>query len=157
MTGSHRAFLNRIAYSPSFSLRQLAVALSTSSSPIAQDLVNKYNSAVTALRRFRDAHLKIACVYVVARARKAAMEASQAPTPAAAGCPVAAMLKRLEAEGDKDLLAVCPVSGRNMHGEKPAEKAEPIRGTGGTELVTLLRSCRDATTRAMIPVAAGRR
>lgn len=155
MPAPHRAFLNRLASSP-FSLRQFAVSVSTSTLPAAQDVVTKYNAAVASLRRFRDAHLKIACVYVVAQARKAAVEAHQ-PVVAAKGCPVAAMLARLQAEGDQDLLAVCPVSGLNLNGEKkPVEekKSEPIRGTGGTELVALLRSCRDATTRAMIPSGA---
>jgi indoleamine 2,3-dioxygenase len=153
MPSQHRAFLDRIT-SSTFNLRQLAVALSTSSSPVAQDLVNKYNAAVGALRKFRDAHLKIACIYVVAPARKAAIEAQQTLAPPPPTCPVGAMLARLAAEGDADLLAVCPISGLNLNGEKKTtnSSSEPILGTGGTELVTLLRSCRDATTRAMIPV-----
>lgn len=156
MPGPHRAWLNRIAGS-TFSLRQLVVALSSSAAPTAQDVVVRYNTAVGALRKFRDAHLKIACVYVVAQARKAAIEANE-PISAPATCPVGAMLARLAAEGDADLLAVCPISGLNLNGESAdKKKSEPIRGTGGTELVALLRSCRDATTRAMIPVAAARR
>lgn len=156
MPAQHRAFLYRIT-SSTFNLRQLVVALSTSSSPVAQGLVNKYNAAVGALRKFRDAHLKIACVYIVAPARKAAVEAQQTLAPASSTCPVGAMLARLAAEGDADLLAVCPISGLNLNGEKPTttsrSSSEPVIGTGGTELVALLRSCRDATTRAMVPVA----
>jgi len=156
MPAQHRAFLYRLSGS-TFNLRQLAIALSTSSSPVAQDVVNKYNAAVGALRKFRDAHLKIACVYVVAQARKAAVEAQQTLAPAPATCPVGAMLARLAAEGDADLLAVCPISGLNLNGEKKTattkSSSEPVLGTGGTELMATLRSCRDATTRAMIPVA----
>ncbi|KAF8315144.1 IDO-domain-containing protein [Clavulina sp. PMI_390] len=183
--GPHRAFLNHLS-SNTHNVRNFAVSLSqsTSSTPAftaaAQDVIKQYNNAVCALRRFRDAHLKIACVYVVAQAKKAAQlkeveaqenaqEQSQAAKAKAAGCPVAAMLARLEAEGDADLLAAtgrCPVSGvslappiapvipvvRNLGCAGPALK-EPIRGTGGSELVTLLRSGRDATTRAMIPLS----
>lgn len=188
MPAPHRAFLHRLASSP-LSLRQFAVSLSASTTTAttassttafpsaasqthaaAQEVIIKYNAAVAALRKFRDAHLKIACVYVVAQAKKAAAEAAferqeqeqaqqhaqaqaSSSSPSTAGCPVAAMLARLQAEGDADLLAVCPVSGKSL---QAVEKKEPIRGTGGTELVALLRSCRDATTRAMIPTSPSR-
>lgn len=165
MPQAQRAFLARIGSHPTppscpsdtLSVRQLVVALSsTSNSPAAHEVVGKYNGAVAALRRFRDAHLKIACVYIVAQARKAAIEAGtleESPKM----CPVGAMMKRLAAEGDSDLLAVCPISKLNLKGDPSgSEKKEAIRGTGGTELVCLLRSCRDATTRAIIPTNASR-
>lgn len=173
MPAVQRAFLDHIGGS-SFPIRHFAASVSNSISPNAKEVVNKYNSAVIALRKFRDAHLKIACIYVVAQARKAeaaaaaiAAEAAVAPrSPSApSGCPVSAMLVRLAAEGDADLLAVCPVSGVNIKGVRsgsvpaPSEstsqqstKTAPVRGTGGTELVCLLRSCRDSTTRAVIPI-----
>jgi indoleamine 2,3-dioxygenase len=166
MPGVQRRFLEQIGSHPvspssptdSLGVRQLVIALSASSnSPAAHDVVRKYNAAVTALRRFRDAHLKIACIYIVAQARKAAVEAGIVKEPKKT-CPVGAMLRRLAAEGDADLLAVCPISGLNLSDDEqiqlrvPIEPKGPILGTGGTELVTLLRSCRDATTRAMIPV-----
>lgn len=149
MPATQRAFLDRIG-SSNFTLRQFSVSASNSISPCAQEVVTKYNTAVVALRKFRDAHLKIACVYVVAQARKAAAESAPAPPST---CPVGAMLARLAAEGDADLLAVCPISGLNLQSTS-SSKSAPIRGTGGTELMTLLRSCRDATSRAVIPARA---
>ena len=155
-----RSFLERIGSHPTvpssssdtLSVRQLVIALAkTSNSPAALEVVAKFNNAVAALRRFRDAHLKVACVYIVAQARKAAIEAGIVEEQPKM-CPVGAMMRRLAAEGDADLEAVCPISKLNLNGEG-SEKKEAIRGTGGTELVCLLRSCRDATARAIIPTA----
>src|SRR5260370_2055038 len=117
MPSIQRGFLYKLA-SSSFSLRSMAISASqATSSSFAHELATKYNNAVSTMRRFRDAHLKIAGIYVVAQARKAAIEAGrQAVIPA--GCPVSAMLRRMAEEGDADLLAVCPVSGLGL-GDMP--------------------------------------
>ncbi len=150
MPAIQRGFLYKLA-SSSFSLRSMAISASQATSSLAHELVTKYNNAVSTMRRFRDAHLKIAGIYVVAQARKAAIEAGrQAVIPA--GCPVSAMLRRMAEEGDADLLAVCPVSGLGLGDMPKPSPSSCIKGTGGTELVGMLRGNRDSTTRTIIPV-----
>ncbi|KAH7923564.1 Indoleamine 2,3-dioxygenase [Leucogyrophana mollusca] len=46
----------------------------------------QYNAAVTALKKLRDAHMRIACLYIVTMSRSS-------PPP---GCPVFAMMQRME-------------------------------------------------------------
>ena len=171
MPTTQRGFLYKLA-SSQFSLRLMAISASqATSSPVAHELVTKYNNAVCTLRRFRDAHLKIAGIYVVAQARKAAIEAGRKvdvlpPVTGGSGggaiaatgsCPVGAMLRRMAEEGDADLLAVCPVSGLGLGLDVSKSSPSPssscaVKGTGGTELVGMLRGNRDSTTSAMIPV-----
>ncbi|KDQ10601.1 hypothetical protein BOTBODRAFT_178074 [Botryobasidium botryosum FD-172 SS1] len=92
-------------------------------------LIDPYNACVTALKQFRDAHLRVACLYVVSMSRAA-------PKP---GCPVGAMMLKMQAEG----ALTCPVTGESL-------KRQPVRGTGGNELSLLLKACRDATTRTLL-------
>ncbi|KAG2020006.1 tryptophan 2,3-dioxygenase [Coprinopsis cinerea AmutBmut pab1-1] len=112
MPGQHREFLNVL--STSRSIRQLA-----QSTPALRDA---YDTAVTALKRLRDTHIRIACLYVVTMSRS---------TPGSrGGCPAAAMIERL-------------------HANRLAGKG-PVRGTGGNELSILLKAGRDATRRAVL-------
>ncbi|KAH7911407.1 Indoleamine 2,3-dioxygenase [Hygrophoropsis aurantiaca] len=46
----------------------------------------QYNAAVTALKKFRDSHMRIACLYIVTMSRSS-------PPP---GCPMFAMMQRME-------------------------------------------------------------
>ncbi|KAF8330068.1 Indoleamine 2,3-dioxygenase [Cantharellus anzutake] len=149
MPAIHRGFLHKLV-SSNFSLRSMAISASQANSPLAHELVTKYNDAVCAMRRFRDVHLKIAGIYVVAQARKAAVEAGKRVVIPSA-CPVSAMLRRMAEEGDADLLAVCPVSGLGLGDVVSKPSACPIKGTGGTQLLGLLRGNRDSTTRTIIP------
>jgi indoleamine 2,3-dioxygenase len=116
MPSIHQKFLHELSNSPR-SVRDLAER--------TPSLVAPYDSCVMALKRFRDAHMRVACLYVVSMSRAVPK----------AGCPVSAMWEQMQAEG-----AVCPVS----------QKKAPVRGTGGNELSVLLKSCRDATTRTLI-------
>ncbi|KAG6833646.1 hypothetical protein H0H87_002842 [Tephrocybe sp. NHM501043] len=106
MPGKHREYLNFLAATPK-SVRTLAQSI-----PMLRD---PYDNAVLALKRLRDDHMKIACLYIVSMSRSGTRN----------GCPVSAMMSRLEASG-------------------------PVRGTGGNELSVLLKAGRDATRRAVL-------
>jgi indoleamine 2,3-dioxygenase len=113
MPGSHQQYLRHLAASPR-SVREMA-----QSTPALRE---PYDNAVMALKRLRDNHIKIACLYIVTMSRT---------TPGArAGCPASAMIDRL-------------------HAARLAGKG-PVRGTGGNELSILLKAGRDATRRAIL-------
>jgi len=113
MPGKHRDYLNRLAASPR-PLRDLAERI--------PQLREPYNSTVMALKRLRDHHMRIATLYIVTMARSA----PSAPP----GCPVSAMLAKMEVDR---------IAGRG-----------PVRGTGGNELSLLLKAGRDATKRTVV-------
>lgn len=117
MPGKHRDYLTHLAAS-SRPIRALAIQ-----SPAIRE---PYDAAVTALKKLRDQHIRIACLYIVSMSRTT--------PPAGCGCPVSAMMEKLEQERAAD---------------KAAAKG-PSRGTGGNELALLLKAGRDATRRAMI-------
>lgn len=112
MPGKHREYLAYLAASPK-SVRDLAQSTPTLREP--------YDAAVLALKRLRDQHMKIACLYVVTMSRS---------TQTRGACPVSAMMGRLE---------TARASGKG-----------PVRGTGGNELSLLLKAGRDATRRAVL-------
>jgi indoleamine 2,3-dioxygenase len=113
MPGKHQGFLNHLSET-SRSVRKIA-----QSTPALRE---PYDTAVMALKRLRDSHIRIACLYVVTMSRS---------TPGArAGCPASAMIDRLHA---------ARISGKG-----------PVRGTGGNELSLLLKAGRDATRRAIL-------
>lgn len=112
MPGKHREFLEYLAAAP----RQLRDQAQETTA-----LKEPYDAAVMALKKLRDMHMRIACLYIVTMSRSAP---SDRP-----GCPVLAAMER-------------------QRGRAP-EKG-PIRGTGGTELSLLLKAARDATRRAAL-------
>ncbi|QRV87994.1 indoleamine 2,3-dioxygenase [Ceratobasidium sp. AG-Ba] len=123
MPGRHQQFLNALGSSAN-PLREVVVRTPA--------LHESYDSCIKALKAFRDAHMRIACLYVVSMSRsEAAQEAARK-----AGCPVAAMFDKMRENGE---LPAPPVTERKV-----------VRGTGGNELSNLLKACRDATTRALV-------
>ncbi|PPQ66440.1 hypothetical protein CVT26_011198 [Gymnopilus dilepis] len=113
MPGKHQDYLKSLSSYPT-SVRDAARSI-----PALRD---PYDSAVTALKRLRDSHIRIACLYVVSMSRS---------TPGArGGCPASAMIDRIQAAR--------------------ASGTGPVRGTGGNELSVLLKAGRDATRRAML-------
>lgn len=112
MPAKHQEFLLNLASHPQ-SIREFA-----RQSPA---LKQPYDSVVLALKRFRDQHMRIACLYVVSMSRSSAAMNT--------GCPVGAMMETLQREG-----AV----------------RTPVRGTGGNELSCLLKASRDATCRTLL-------
>jgi len=111
MPGKHQEYL---AYLETKSVRNLVLRNAALREP--------YDMAVLALKKLRDEHLKIACLYVVSKSRSISLPG---------GCPVNGMMRRLE-------------------GEKVSGNIEPVRGTGGNELSVLLKAGRDATNRALL-------
>ncbi|KAF8163439.1 Indoleamine 2,3-dioxygenase [Crassisporium funariophilum] len=113
MPGKHQEYLAHLGATPR-SVREVA-----QSTPALRE---PYDNAVMALKRLRDSHIRIACLYVVTMSRS---------TPGArGGCPASAMIDRLHA---------ARTSGKG-----------PVRGTGGNELSVLLKAGRDATKRAVL-------
>jgi len=113
MPGQHQEYLARLSAS-SRSIREVAQSTLALREP--------YDTAILALKRLRDSHIRIACLYVVTMSRS---------TPGArSGCPASAMLDRIQA---------ARIAGNG-----------PVRGTGGNELSLLLKAGRDATRRAVL-------
>jgi indoleamine 2,3-dioxygenase len=113
MPGKHHDYLDHLAAMPR-PIRDLAMKTPALREP--------YDTAVMALKKLRDLHIRIACLYIVSMSRTA--------PPAGSGCPVSAMMAKLEKE-------------------RTAGKG-PSRGTGGNELAILLKAGRDATRRAVL-------
>ncbi|KAF8844434.1 Indoleamine 2,3-dioxygenase, partial [Paxillus ammoniavirescens] len=111
MPGKHRDYLEYIGGSPR-AVREVA-----QSTPAIREA---YNIAVTALKKLRDSHMRIACLYVVTMSRN---------TKPPVGCPMFAMAQRME---------------------RAAARSGPVTGTGGNELSLLLKAGRDATQRAVL-------
>jgi indoleamine 2,3-dioxygenase len=113
MPGKHRAYLAQLQASP----RPIRM-ISRSNSGLREH----YDATVTSLKKLRDSHIRIVCLYVINTAR--------ALPSARSGCPASAMMKRLA--------------------ENRAVGDGPVRGTGGTNLALLLKAGRDATHRAVL-------
>jgi len=111
MPGKHRDYLEHLG-SMSRPIRQLAMQTPALREP--------YDTAVMALKKLRDLHIRIACLYIVSMSRSA--------PPVGCGCPVVAMMAKLEKE----------------------RATGPSRGTGGNEVALLLKAGRDATRRAVL-------
>lgn len=111
MPGKHRDYL---AYIAEHSRHVRGVAQDT---PAIRDA---YNTAVTTLKKLRDAHMRVACLYIVTMSRS---------TTPPVGCPMFAMAERMKRE---------------------AARSGPVTGTGGNELSLLLKAGRDATARAVL-------
>lgn len=113
MPGKHRDYLSYLS-STSRPIRDLARQTPALREP--------YDNAVMALKKLRDMHIRVACLYIVSMSRSA--------PPVGSGCPVSTMMAKLEKE--------------------KAEGKGPARGTGGNELSILLKAGRDATRRALL-------
>ncbi|KAF5372976.1 hypothetical protein D9758_001529 [Tetrapyrgos nigripes] len=112
MPGKHQQFLEHLDRIP-HSICKLA--------PTTPALREPYNSAVMAMKKLRDLHMRIVYLYIINMSKTSCPGYS---------CPAQAMLKSLE--------------------EDQQSVRESIRGTGGTSLVALLKAGRDATTQAKV-------
>ena len=102
------------------SLRAFVIARQDGRGVEAEELKAAYNGAVKALKVFRDAHMIIAALYILGPARRARDRAAE----------VANSKVKQEPEQQK--------------------QRKPFIGTGGTELVTLLKDTRARTMRTII-------
>ncbi|KAI0035381.1 tryptophan 2,3-dioxygenase [Vararia minispora EC-137] len=100
MPRHHRAFLRHLANAPR-PLRELVEEYQEKDSGLA----DAYNRAVGAMKRFRDAHMRIVALYIMGPARR---------------------------EREAQMAA-----------------ARPLKGTGGTDLVSFLKGVRDRTAAAI--------
>ena len=123
MPGSHQAFLEQLTQHTHEQAGRNSIRNLVIHHP--ERLMDPYNQAVLALKQFRDAHIRIACLYIVSMSRTghSLPLSGDAKTGMGSMCP--AMRKR---------------------------QSEPVRGTGGNELSILLKSCRDATSRTLLHI-----
>jgi indoleamine 2,3-dioxygenase len=90
-------------------------------------LTEAYNAAVDALRRFRDAHLRVVALYIVGPSHRAPTSSPVIQAEAAA--------ERHEDQMGMGTMAMETATGL-------------LRGTGGTDLVKFLKGVRDHTSGA---------
>jgi indoleamine 2,3-dioxygenase len=104
-------------------------------------LTEAYNAAVDALRRFRDAHLRIVALYIVGPSRRGPPHA-HAPI---AHCRAGPVTEACGGQGQMGM-GIAMETG-------PTSKSVPtdmLRGTGGTDMVRFLKGVRDRTSEAAI-------
>ena len=143
MPRHHRNFLRHLGAAP----RPLRTAVAWMGD---EALTEAYNAAVDALRRFRDAHLRIVALYIIGPSRRCAHTSATAPTPHAQVATTATAVEVAAAEVCADQKSF--VTG-NGNGEviEPAPAPRLLRGTGGTDLVKFLKGVRDRTSEATLP------
>lgn len=141
MPAPHRAFLTHLASHP-HPVRQLVL-----DNQLARPrLVQAYDSALGALKRLREKHMRVATLYIIQQARKPVTEelirmGAAAPTPETAPAAAAS-----SSTGSKKL----DLSEFIHEAEAKKEADEEIRGTGGTALIKFLKMCRDNTNKTRI-------
>ena len=81
-----------------------------------------YNTAVIALKKHRDAHIRIACLYVLSMSKSSRAKNAR--------CPLFAKMNAVQHE--------------------EVSKSSNARGTGGSELAKQLKAGRDATARTVL-------
>jgi indoleamine 2,3-dioxygenase len=102
-------------------------------------LTEAYNAAVDALRRFRDAHLRIVALYIIGPSRRGAPTAAAAPRAEVTVAPEACAGQLCIGIGTGGAAAVPGL----------------LCGTGGTDMVKFLKSVWDRTSEAAFPVDCG--
>lgn len=154
MPRHHRNFLRHLGAAP----RPLRAAVACMGDAA---LTEAYNAALDALRRFRDAHLRIVALYIVGPSHRGAPTSATAPTPRAqvTATAVAVADEVAAAEmcaGEKSTEIDIGTGTGTGTGEMTAAVAEPrlLRGTGGTDLIKFLKGVRDHTSEATLPSGA---
>ncbi|KAG8817290.1 hypothetical protein FRC17_011298 [Serendipita sp. 399] len=136
------------------------ISIRTLAQAYPDKLLEPYNDAVMALKKFRDAHIRIACLYVVSMSRKG----NGLPSSHTSAMSQGAGGEVGGGSGAGSMgMAMCPMmrskqqSVSSPHqqssfvdGKGGRRQLQPVRGTGGNELSLLLKSCRDATSRTLL-------
>jgi indoleamine 2,3-dioxygenase len=121
---AHRTFLLHLSTHPT-PIRQLVILHAKTHPKLAES----YDTALDALKRFREKHMRVVSVFIVQQARRKPSERI-------------AKLLGVEHDGDDGSVSVNVVVGE-------------LRGTGGSPLFKFLKRCRDNTMRARINQSAG--
>ncbi|KAJ4486630.1 Indoleamine 2,3-dioxygenase [Lentinula edodes] len=109
-------------------------------------LLNAYNSAVTALKKFRDAHIVLVARYIIGPAARArANEGQSQSDDSNRECQSDGKECESESEGKSNSNS----KESNAEGERESE-TQVLKGTGGTHLARFLKSVRDNTRDAVI-------
>jgi len=127
MPRHHRNFLRHLGAAP----RPLRVAVERMGDTA---LTEAYNAAVDALRRFRDAHLRIVALYIVGPSHRIAPTFAAPATAAAEVCT--------------GQLGIGNGIGTGTGTGGTAAVPGLLRGTGGTDMVRFLKGVRDRTSEA---------
>ena len=133
MPRHHRNFLRHLGAAP----RPLRAAVARMEDAA---LTEAYNAAVDALRRFRDAHLRIVALYIIGPSHRSRAAPPATPLAEAAGA-CAGQLDVAIGTGIGEVVA-------------PPEPGL-LLGTGGTDLVRFLKGVRDRTSEAAFPADCG--
>ncbi|BGP05359.1 hypothetical protein JCM10049v2_001164 [Rhodotorula toruloides] len=138
MPGHHRAFLRHLESlhhpNPSAPNAPVLPSLRKLAKRHPAELGQAYDGAVAAMKRFRDQHMRLATVFIVQQARR---------EPARESVHWAEWeAKRVKKEAEKEE--------RRRLGLVEGAKREAIAGTGGTDLVTFLKRCRERTVEALL-------
>lgn len=134
MPSFHRAFLRHLAmlHTPSVSNPSPIPSLRSLAVKYPLELQESYDVAVRAMKLFRDEHMRLATVFIVSQARR---------------------------EPGRDTVFWAGWDEQRLKRAREAGKKEreAMKGTGGTDLVTFLKACRDRTVEAFIESPAGRK
>ena len=132
MPRHHRNFLRHLAATP----RPLRSAVARTGDAA---LTDAYNASLAALRRLRDAHLRLVALYIIGPSHRAPAAAagkdSEKTAAGAAGRGCSAAMAGLG-------------SGRGCSASASAKGM--LRGTGGTDLIRFLKGVRDRTSDAAL-------
>ena len=127
MPRHHRNFLRHLAATP----RPLRDAVARTGDAA---LTDAYNASLAALRRMRDAHLRLVALYIIGPSHRAAAAA------AAAGRPHA----------QKKMMSAGAMAGGGRGCSAGGGSPALIRGTGGTDMIRFLKGVRDRTSEAAL-------
>ena len=150
MPRHHRNFLRHLGAAP----RPLRAAVARMDDAA---LTEAYNAALDALRRFRDAHLRIVALYIVGPSHRGAHASVTASTPraqvaTAAADEVAAVEVCVGQKSIGSETGIGTGTGTGTAGTAVAPRL--LRGTGGTDLIKFLKGVRDHTSEATLPSGA---
>ncbi|KAG0145109.1 hypothetical protein CROQUDRAFT_671939 [Cronartium quercuum f. sp. fusiforme G11] len=124
MPHHHRLFLRTLATN-SQQIRSLVLSAGPKSV-----IAERYNNAISALKDLRNAHGRIALLYIVSQSRV---------EPPAGSAFLREWEEKMVAEWNKQQLALTQPHSNGVH-----------TGTGGTDLAKFLKRCRERTTEALI-------
>jgi indoleamine 2,3-dioxygenase len=148
MPRHHRNFLRHLAAAP----RPLRAAVARMGDAA---LMEAYNGAVDALRRFRDAHLCMVALYIVSPSHRGAHTSATATTPRAqVTSPATDKVTTAEVCVGQKSIGTGTGTGTGEVTAAAAAAPRLLRGTGGTDSMKFLKGVRDRTSEAAFPSGA---